>query len=278
MKPYIAGLISVFLLGLLIQSTALNASGTPELSGLWNGTVNGQPVLLEFKTKDLLIYDGDAVQYQLAPGVIRIYSDEGLFEVPYRLDKTTLWLTMAEGQVAFHRGGGDIQARQQHIDQLILQLLTYYSWQSWSYKGTSSTDYGSGGDSLEHSHSSERRGKLTFFPNGTYLWGEQGESHYTGSFTHGTGVDLASTANSTGGDGRYRVSNGALFATEGNGPMKQVDFLVKCNYESRHSDEPFQLTPDGRLHFTNEGIRCYCGGAPLIYVEGTEYMIGQIRR
>ena len=114
-----------------LLANPVTGNTSDKLLGSWRGSVNEESVLLEFKTTNLLIYDGDQVQYQLKPGVIQVFTPEGLAEIPYRLQNGILTLTMAQGQVDFNREDELSAGKQKHIDQLIIQLLTTYTWKSW---------------------------------------------------------------------------------------------------------------------------------------------------
>lgn len=249
-------------------------AGTPQpsapspdaLLGGWVGTVNGEEVLLVFQNPSTLTYDGDPAQYQLGPGVIRVFGQEGPADFPYQLQGQVLWINLAQGPVAFRRASQGQVQQSQRIDDLIRRLLTFYRWESFSFRSSGSTYSTS-------SLSSTSSGKLMFFPDGTFGSRTRQES----SFSSQDG--LAGSLSADGTDGRWEVRGGRLYMSQGQGPLEEQTFWVKCNYESRHEGkDPFFLTDSGDLFVDGEGkIRCACfarygsGGWPYLMINGKEF-------
>ncbi|MBU0968725.1 MAG: carboxypeptidase-like regulatory domain-containing protein [Proteobacteria bacterium] len=101
------------------------------------------------------------------------------------------------------------------------QLLLSSAWCSFSFKGGSQ-------------YSSTSSSRVRFFTDGTYAKGSRSEGSYTGKTMDDYGNtqpdgSLYGSQTDSGGDGRWEVTHGQLFMSEGNGSMELVDLVIKYN-------------------------------------------------
>jgi len=133
----------------VIQKPSADKSGGSSLLGRWIFQSQEGQLVLEFAEDNRLIFNGEATQYQLKPGIIQAMGDYGWIDYPYTLSQSTLTLTTPEGiQVPFTKtvstpagqntaaapstGGG--QAWQ------LRGLLCYWTGSTTSYSSYSRTE------------------------------------------------------------------------------------------------------------------------------------------
>ncbi|MEO0184800.1 MAG: hypothetical protein ABIL20_03275 [candidate division WOR-3 bacterium] len=83
---------------LLVPLFLTAADDYPKLLGKWKYESGQETINLEFKTENLLIYNGEDIGYMLGDGVIRV-EDEflGYVDYPYSLEKDLLKITYPNG-------------------------------------------------------------------------------------------------------------------------------------------------------------------------------------
>ncbi|NIQ74817.1 MAG: hypothetical protein GWN80_04665, partial [Gammaproteobacteria bacterium] len=85
---------------LLIASPTTYASGEyNRLLGFWQCQEEGQRSTLEFQSKTQLLYNGEAANYHLAPGVIRVQEDYNLVDYYYTVQGKQLIIMSPDGSV-----------------------------------------------------------------------------------------------------------------------------------------------------------------------------------
>ena len=71
-------------LSLIFISPAAGVDTFAQLKGYWQCQEDGQRATLEFMSREKLIYDGQAANYQLGPGYIVVQEEGGLANYFYR--------------------------------------------------------------------------------------------------------------------------------------------------------------------------------------------------
>ena len=70
-------------LSLLLISPVARADQFAQLKGYWQCQEEGESVTLEFRSRQQLLYNGQAVNYQHAPGAIQVQEEYGLVNYLY---------------------------------------------------------------------------------------------------------------------------------------------------------------------------------------------------
>lgn len=194
---------------LLYSPFALHAAG---LVGNWQCQGESGPASLEFRSNNLLAFNGEEAQYALAPGVIRVQEDVGIVEYPYVFkgkdlvvtfpDGSRLQCARAESGKAGQKGGA-ASGREQGGEGNHLLRGTLCSW---SGSSTGSTSYSSSN-------------RVTFDGQGRFAYGS--ESSFSGS------AGQAFSAG-PGSGGAYRVVGNKVHITfsDGSTGVATVNFRL----------------------------------------------------
>mgnify|MGYP001823006641 CR=1 FL=1 len=70
--------LMIAILSLVFTAPVAGADTFSELKGYWQCQEDGQRATLEFTSREKLIYNGQAANYQLGPGIIVVEEEGGL--------------------------------------------------------------------------------------------------------------------------------------------------------------------------------------------------------
>lgn len=184
--------ISASLLLFLGGSTLVFAKGTPALTGTWQyrgpeGTIN-----LVFQTDNILVFDGEPIQYSLVQGAIRIQDEGEIVVYPYSFQGQTLVITFPEGyQMQFNRVSGETSPSSPSIPNAPAQggvdsneLARQIAGIWWGYAGSTERKIGlcPGGAYQDYSESSYSGGSSDSLGNQSMAWGAAGQSGGVGTW------------------------------------------------------------------------------------------------
>ncbi len=98
---YIAYLLSIIIvtLAILTFSPSASADEFAQLKGYWQCQEEGVKISLEFKSRQQLLYNGTAFNYQLAPGNIQVQNENGLTNYFFTLEGGGLIIVSQDGSV-----------------------------------------------------------------------------------------------------------------------------------------------------------------------------------
>ena len=83
---------------LLIQSLAF-ANDYTQLKGCWQCQIDGESIILEFKSRQKLLYNGDDYNYQLASGAIKVQEGYSLVNYFFKMEGGVLLVLSPDGSV-----------------------------------------------------------------------------------------------------------------------------------------------------------------------------------
>ena len=89
----------VVVLSLMLISPAAGADNFAQLQGYWRCQEEGIQATLEFMTREKLIYNGQAANYQLGPGIIVVEEEGGLVNYFFTREGNFLVILSADGSV-----------------------------------------------------------------------------------------------------------------------------------------------------------------------------------
>jgi len=185
-------IINITLLLFLGSSTLMFAKGNPALSGTWQyrgpeGTIN-----LVFQSNNVLVFDGEPLQYSLIQGAIRIQDEGETVDYLYSFQGQTLVITFPEGyQMQFVRVSGEtspsspsvqIPQGQGTVDSNELARQIAGIW--WGYSGSTERKIGlcPGGAYQDYTESSYSGSSSDSLGNQSMAWGAAGQSGGTGTW------------------------------------------------------------------------------------------------
>lgn len=84
---------------LLLISPGAWADNYTQLKGYWQCQEDGQTAILEFTSRQQLLYNGQAASYQLAPGIIQVQEEQGLANYLYTVEGNLLVILSPDGSV-----------------------------------------------------------------------------------------------------------------------------------------------------------------------------------
>jgi hypothetical protein len=91
--------LSIVAFFLLLTQPLASVDDYTQLEGIWQCQEDGEPVTLEFKSRQQLLYNGDAYNYQLAPGVIQVQDGYSLVNYFFILERGVLVVRSPDGSV-----------------------------------------------------------------------------------------------------------------------------------------------------------------------------------
>ena len=94
----IAFTITTFAL-LLTPPSLASADVYAQLEGYWQCQEDGEQVAIEFKSRQQLLYNGDAYTYQLAPGTIQVREGNNLVNYLFMMERGALMVMSPDGSV-----------------------------------------------------------------------------------------------------------------------------------------------------------------------------------
>ncbi len=83
---------------LLIQPLAF-ADDYTQLKGCWQCQIDGEPITLEFTSRQKLLYNGEAYNYQLAPGAIKVREGYSRVNYFFKMEGNILFVRSPDGSV-----------------------------------------------------------------------------------------------------------------------------------------------------------------------------------
>lgn len=86
-------------LALLLAPLVAWADDFAQLKGYWQCQEDGVAATIEFKSRQQLLYNGQALNYQLAPGAIQVQEDDGLANYLFTLEGDFLLILSQDGSV-----------------------------------------------------------------------------------------------------------------------------------------------------------------------------------
>ncbi|MBW2412255.1 MAG: hypothetical protein JRF72_20845, partial [Deltaproteobacteria bacterium] len=84
---------------LLLTAPLTSAEVYSQLQGYWQCREDGEPATLEFKSRQQLLYNGQAYTYQLTPGVLQVSDGNDEVNYLYTLEGGTLMILSQDGSV-----------------------------------------------------------------------------------------------------------------------------------------------------------------------------------
>lgn len=91
--------LTIIILVLVLLPQLSYADTYAQLEGYWQCREEGEPVTLEFKSRQQLFYKGKAYKYQLAPEAIQVYEEDGLINYFFTVDGSNLLVISQDGSV-----------------------------------------------------------------------------------------------------------------------------------------------------------------------------------
>lgn len=173
-----------------------------------NGSRHSEAGTTTSNADGTLISNGQKYFYTAKEGVITLIGNDGVVAIPYQLSSGKLTVTIDGVTTVFTRNpvaAGNSDSRAGGISN---ELLLSSAWRSSSYNAK--TGYSSSS-------------KVQLRADGTYSTGAQNKGYSSGSA--GT---YASQSNSRGG-GRWKVVNGELYMSEGDGDLEMVQTRIQRN-------------------------------------------------
>jgi hypothetical protein len=82
----------------LIQPLAF-ADDYAQLKGCWQCQIDGERIVLEFTSQKRLLYNGEAYNYQLSPGVIQVQEGYNLENYFFKIEGGVLFVQSPEGWI-----------------------------------------------------------------------------------------------------------------------------------------------------------------------------------
>lgn len=83
---------------LLIQPLAF-ADDYAQLKGCWQCQIDGERIALEFTSRQKLLYNGEAYNYQLAPGIIQVQEGYSLENYFFKMEGGLLFVQSPDGSI-----------------------------------------------------------------------------------------------------------------------------------------------------------------------------------
>jgi hypothetical protein len=83
----------------LLTPSLVSADVYAQLEGYWQCQEDSEPVTLEFKSRQQLLHNGEAYNYQLAPGTIQVREGASLVNYLFMLERGALMLLSPDGSV-----------------------------------------------------------------------------------------------------------------------------------------------------------------------------------
>lgn len=83
---------------LLIQPLAF-ADDYTQSEGCWQCQIDGESISLEFKSRQKLLYNGEAYNYQLAPGAIKVQEGYSLVDYFFKMEEGFLLVLSPDGSI-----------------------------------------------------------------------------------------------------------------------------------------------------------------------------------
>jgi hypothetical protein len=97
-KVYAIVLITI-VLSLLLITPSTRADSFAKLKGYWNCQEDGLQSTLEFKSKNLLIYNEQQANYQLGQGVFQVQEEQGVANYFFEIKENFLFILSPDGSV-----------------------------------------------------------------------------------------------------------------------------------------------------------------------------------
>jgi hypothetical protein len=91
--------LTIATLALLLTAPIASAEVYTQLKGYWQCQEDGEQLSLEFKSRQQLLYNGQAYNYQLGPGVMQVREGGSLVNYFFMLEKGTLMVFSPDGSV-----------------------------------------------------------------------------------------------------------------------------------------------------------------------------------
>jgi hypothetical protein len=91
--------LTITTLALLLTAPIASAEVYTQLKGYWQCQEDGGQLSLEFKSRQQLLYNGQAYNYQLGPGVMQVREGSSLVNYFFMLEKGTLMVFSPDGTV-----------------------------------------------------------------------------------------------------------------------------------------------------------------------------------
>ncbi|MBN1847399.1 MAG: hypothetical protein JW932_02310 [Deltaproteobacteria bacterium] len=184
--------ISLSLLLFLGIGSLTFGAGDPALTGTWQYRGSEGIINLVFQSDNVLVFDGEPIQYSLVQGAIRIQDDGEIVDYPYSFQGQTLVITFPDGyQMPFARVSGEISPSspsvqsvpgQGSVDSNELARQIAGIW--WGYTGSTERKIGlcPGGIYHDYTESSYSGGSSDSLGNPSMSWGAAGQSGGAGTW------------------------------------------------------------------------------------------------
>lgn len=91
--------LTIAILVLLLTQPLASADDYTQVEGCWQCQVDGDQITLEFKSRQQLIYNGEAYNYQLTPGVIKVQEGYSLVNYFFKMEGGVLLVLSPDGSV-----------------------------------------------------------------------------------------------------------------------------------------------------------------------------------
>jgi hypothetical protein len=91
--------LTIFTLALLFTAPLASAEVYTQLKGYWQCQEDGQQISMEFKSQQQLLYNGEAYNYQLGPGVIQVMEGNSQVNYFFMVEGGTLMIFSPDGSV-----------------------------------------------------------------------------------------------------------------------------------------------------------------------------------
>lgn len=188
----------LFMLPILWASAPVYAGGA-NLTGSWDCQGQDGAAQLEFKSQNQLLFMGEAVNYTLTEGSIRVEQDYGTVDYPYTLKGNTLSVSFPDGS-RLQCGRSEKKNRQDRAEASGGEHLLRGTFCHWS-------------GSTAYSSSYSRSTRATF--------DGQGRFHYGSETAMNAKEGIAYAANPST-SGRYKVKGDSVYLTFGDGTAAAI--------------------------------------------------------
>ena len=92
-------MFAINMLALFFIQQPTFADDYAHLKGCWQCQIDGEMIILEFESRQKLLYDGEAYNYQLSPGVIRVQEGYGLENYFFKMERGILFVQSPDGSI-----------------------------------------------------------------------------------------------------------------------------------------------------------------------------------
>jgi len=227
-------LFSIILLFLIFQVSAETTFS--DLKGKWIFTEGDVNLELIFQSENKLIFDGEAANYSLAPGIIRVQDEYYIIDYPFVLEGKTMTITFPEGyQLIFTRAennAGNSSAKE-------TENLGNDSVQN-TFSRTSGEEYLLQGKLCNWSGSS---GSSSSYSTTRWIYFDGQGNFQDGSETSFSSNDGLYGGNEQGNSGTYRVSGNYIYLNYNDGST------IRANVYFRQDDNSIsEIEYDGDIY------------------------------